>query len=88
MSDKDTLGRISYVQYTLHPTFDPRVREGKNPGGPYPFSISRNGWDEFSIGVKVFFKDKKFTSFDYQLKLSSNKPKKEILKKYKSYKKA
>ncbi len=44
VADKDTLNKISYVQYTLHPTFNPPVRKGTNPGGPYPFSISANGW--------------------------------------------
>ena len=86
VSDKDTLSKISYVQYTLHPTYDPAVRKGTTPRGPYPFSISANGQKEFTIGVKVIFKDNKSTSFDYQLKLSSRKPTKVIPKIYKPYK--
>lgn len=76
VTDKDTLNKISYVQYTLHPTFDPPLRTAKNSSGQYPFSISANGWGEFTIGVKVVFKDRKFTSFDYQLKLFPKKSRK------------
>lgn len=76
LADKDTLNKISSVQYTLHPTFDPPVRTVKKLGGQYPFSISASGWGEFTIGVKVIFKDKSIASFDYQLRLFPKKSRK------------
>lgn len=68
-ADPDILNNIKYVQYTLHPTFKNPVRKVKKRGGDYPFALSMNGWDEFTIGVKVVFRDGTSTSFDYELKL-------------------
>ena len=69
VADRETLGKISYVQYTLHPTFNPAVVKATNRNKPHPFSITRNGWGEFNIKVKVVFKNNTYTSFDYYLEL-------------------
>ncbi len=49
----DDLLSISQVDFELHPTFNPskvRVSEG-------PFKISRSGWGEFTVKLKITFAD-------------------------------
>jgi transcription initiation factor IIF auxiliary subunit len=65
----DELKKITYVQYTLHPTFKDPVRKVTNGAGRYPFALSLNGWDEFSIGVKIVYRDGTTASFAYKLNL-------------------
>jgi transcription initiation factor IIF auxiliary subunit len=67
VAEKAVLSRIQTVEYTLHPTFPNPVRKGIGPN----FSLTSNGWGEFSIKVKIVFKDKKEppTVMNYRLKL-------------------
>lgn len=72
---KEVLKKIKYVEYELHKTFPDPVRRMKNPRNR--FAIETSGWGEFSIPIKVFFKDGKESEFKYHLDLSKKWPKKE-----------
>ena len=65
------LSRIQCVEYTLHPTFPNPVRRvcvrGKSSQA---FALSSNGWGEFTIAVRIFFRDGKKQRLDYPLKLA------------------
>ena len=67
-----TLDAIQCVEYTLHPTFPNPVRRvcvrGKD--SQQAFALSGNGWGEFTIKVKVFFRDGKQKLLNYPLKLT------------------
>ena len=67
VADKSVLSKIQAVEYTLHPTFPDPVRRGTGPR----FSISANGWGEFSIKVKIIYKDRNRspTTLNYWLRL-------------------
>jgi transcription initiation factor IIF auxiliary subunit len=66
---KGDTSQVASVQYTLHPTFPEPVVWGK--GSNYAFSA--NGWGEFNIVARVYFKDKKKqpTIINYWLRLFS-----------------
>jgi transcription initiation factor IIF auxiliary subunit len=57
VADPSTLNGISYVEYTLHPTFPNPVRRATNPADG--FALPATGWGEFNILVKVVFKDRR-----------------------------
>ena len=67
-----TLDAIQCVEYTLHPTFPNPVRRvcvrGKD--AQQAFALSSNGWGEFTIKVKIFFRDGKPKLINYPLKLT------------------
>lgn len=70
VGNQSVLESISYVEYTLHPTFpDPvrivRTREGN-------FSLSANGWGEFQIRSKVIFKDSAVVALEHWLRLEAH----------------
>ena len=57
VAEPSTLQSISYVEYTLHPTFPNPVRKVTNPADG--FALAASGWGEFNILVKVVFKDRR-----------------------------
>jgi len=63
---QSVLDAISYVEYTLHPTFRPPVVRG-NAGSQ--FSYSSSGWGEFNIKVKVVYRNNVVQSFEHWLDL-------------------
>jgi transcription initiation factor IIF auxiliary subunit len=65
-AEPSVLGSISYVEYTLHPTFPNPVRYGTGPN----FSLSSNGWGEFNIQVKIGLRDGKVMRTQHWLTLS------------------
>lgn len=76
VASEATLNQITYVEYTLHPTFpNPKRRVSQRQNRDYPFALSSNGWGEFNIGVKVAFNNGKVVEFDYHLKLEKNRTK-------------
>ena len=64
--------KIQCVEYTLHPTFPNPVRSvcvrGKD--NLQPFALSSNGWGEFTIMVRILFRDGKQQRLSYPLKLT------------------
>jgi len=72
---ESTLGRIEYVEYTLHPTYRPPKQKVISLGKKkYPFAFSSAGSGEFNIRVEVKYKGgQKSDFFDYKLKLYENK---------------
>jgi transcription initiation factor IIF auxiliary subunit len=67
-ADGATLNAISSVEYTLDPSFPNPVRRITSRGNR--FSLSANGWGEFTIYIKVLFTDGKEGSYRYHLSLS------------------
>jgi transcription initiation factor IIF auxiliary subunit len=57
VAEPSTLKSISYVEYTLHPTFPNPVRRATNWADG--FALPADGWGEFNILVKVVFKDRR-----------------------------
>jgi len=54
----DILGKISCVQYTLHPTFPNPIQEVCSVGNSgQPFGITAIGWAPFTLKATVFYKD-------------------------------
>jgi len=66
-----TSDQIRCVEYTLHPTFPNPVRRvctrGKDLG--HAFALNSNGWGEFMIELRVFFRNGKEQRLSYALKL-------------------
>ena len=67
--DPATLSRVNCVEYTLHPTFVNPVRKVCDSNGG--FALSSDGWGEFTILVKIEWKDGPPTRQQYQLDLHS-----------------
>jgi transcription initiation factor IIF auxiliary subunit len=63
----EELDQISYVQYTLDPTFPNPVRRIADRGSR--FKLSAGGWGGFVIYVNVFFRDGRRCTIDYPLRL-------------------
>ncbi|MBA7630639.1 hypothetical protein ES703_38163 [subsurface metagenome] len=72
---KDELKKIKYVEYELHKSFPDPVRRKKSPRNC--FALETSGWGEFSIPIKVIFKDGTTKEFKYDLDLRKKWPKKE-----------
>ena len=66
----ETLDKIRSVEYLLHPTFPQPVQVRSSPEDN--FALESAGWGEFSILVRVTYKDGTNEDLDYMLKL--NKP--------------
>jgi WD40 repeat protein len=67
--DRQSIGEIKCVEYTLHPTFPDPVRLVCEPGDPQrPFGLSATGWGTFSIGIRVFMKNGTHEDLRHQLK--------------------
>lgn len=70
-ADESILKTISYVEYTLHPTYPHpvnRVYTYQNK-----FLYQNNGWGEFYITVVVVYKNKSRSTFKYLLQLKEAK---------------
>jgi len=65
------LNAIKYVEYLLHPTFRYPLQKVENLQKYPRFSYTATGWGEFTVKVKVVFKDpsKKPVLIDHWLKL-------------------
>ncbi len=68
-AEKSTLDRISCVEYTLHPTFPNPIRRVCNSNRG--FALDAEGWGEFTIFVKIEWRDKRVTRQSYRLRLHS-----------------
>ena len=78
-ADPDTLGRVAYVEYILHPTFPNPVR--KVCKGPETrFSYSTNGWGTFTVKVKVEYKDSSVEMLSHPLVFDQPAPKPQDVK--------
>jgi len=67
--DKETLNRIEYVEYTLHPTFPQPVRRIEDRGSK--FRLDSEGWGEFTIRAQVIHKDGSKKSLKHWLELKT-----------------
>jgi transcription initiation factor IIF auxiliary subunit len=67
-----TSDEVKCVEYTLHPTFPNPIRRVCVRGSDiqHAFPLSSNGWGEFTIAVRVFFRDGTQQRLSYPLKLS------------------
>jgi transcription initiation factor IIF auxiliary subunit len=72
VGDENILQNIDYVQYNLHPSFPNPVQVVRARGSKCAFAFSSTSWGEFSVHVKVRFKDGNETSFDHWLNLLDN----------------
>ena len=64
--------QVRCVEYTLHPSFPNPVRRvcvrGKDVD--HAFALSSNGWGEFTIALRVLFRDGTEQRLSYPLKLN------------------
>jgi transcription initiation factor IIF auxiliary subunit len=65
-ADANTLGQISCVEYTFHPTFPNPVREVCDQSKT-KFAHSSNGWGTFTVKVKITYKDGRVENLEHQL---------------------
>ena len=77
-ANQQTLSKIEYVEYTLHKTFRNRIKTTSNSQNN--FALKSNGWGEFDIKVKVFFKDGKIRNLSHWLQLRNCQEKVESFK--------
>jgi transcription initiation factor IIF auxiliary subunit len=63
----DELDEIAFVEYTLHPTFPKPVR--RIVERDTNFKLTTSGWGEFTIYLRVVFKDKREESLSHHLEL-------------------
>ena len=66
-NEPQLLDEIDRVEYTLHETFEDRFRTVNNRQNN--FALESNGWGEFEIQVKVFFKDERIRELYHWLYL-------------------
>jgi transcription initiation factor IIF auxiliary subunit len=66
-----TAGEIKCVEYTLHPTFPNPIRRvcDRGPDPQHAFALSSNGWGEFTMTLRVFFRNGTQQRLTYDLKL-------------------
>jgi len=65
---EDVLGKIEYVEYTLHPTFPDPIRiVNQRSSGPYAFPLTTSGWGTFTVKIKVYYKDGTFQRLAHSL---------------------
>ncbi len=64
------LDTISFVEYTLHPSFPNPTRRVDNRQNS--FALSSNGWGEFNIMVKIVYKDGRVSYLQHWLKLGGS----------------
>jgi hypothetical protein len=63
------LATVSYVEYTLHPTFpnsDQRV--DRTTDTRYPFGLTATGWGVFPVAIKVVFKSGQIRYLSHMLR--------------------
>lgn len=68
----EQLNKIKSVEYLLHPTFPQPVQVCTNPNNK--FALETLGWGEFSILVRVNYKDGSKEDSDYLLRLNKGWP--------------
>jgi len=66
-SERDVVSSIDSIEYALHPSFENPIRTISNETNR--FMMASAGWGEFSIAIKVIFKDKEVGRFRHELKL-------------------
>jgi len=69
---RSTLDRIGCVEYTLHPTYPNPVRRVCDSSGG--FRLSSDGWGEFTLFVKIEWKNQRATRQQYRLDLHTRQP--------------
>lgn len=69
---KEALETVSYVEYTLHPTFPNPVQRVDRTADPrYPFGLTATGWGTFTVGIKVVFKNGQVRELSHMLQFVS-----------------
>jgi pYEATS domain-containing protein involved in immunity len=69
---KEVLNTVSYVEYTLHPTFpNPVQRVDRTTDPRYPFGLTATGWGTFTVGVKVVLKNGQVRQLTHMLEFVS-----------------
>ena len=68
--DPTTLKKIGYVTYTLDPSFPDPVRAVCD-NAANGFALKSSGWGEFSVYIKVEWRNKRTTYQSYRLDLHS-----------------
>jgi transcription initiation factor IIF auxiliary subunit len=63
----DELGKVDYVEYTLHPTFPEPVRYVDERESD--FRLEAEGWGGFTIYANVVFKDGTQKQLEHELNL-------------------
>jgi transcription initiation factor IIF auxiliary subunit len=69
--DSATLTTIKEVEYTLHPTFPNPVRVVQSPDDC--FALLSDAWGDFTVRVRIFFKDSNILRLSHSLRLERNK---------------
>jgi transcription initiation factor IIF auxiliary subunit len=69
---RSTLDKIGCVEYTLHPTYPNPVRRVCDSTGG--FRLSTDGWGEFTLFVKIEWKNQRATRQQYRLDLHTPPP--------------
>lgn len=69
---EEVLSKISYVIYTLHPTFYEPVRKIENRKGG--FELVGRGWGEFEVKVKIKLENQDELTMNHWLKLGGPTP--------------
>jgi transcription initiation factor IIF auxiliary subunit len=72
VADPPVLDRIDHVEYILHPSFPDPVRTVTDRA--HAFALVSNGWGEFNILVKVFYRNGKTETLQHWLSLRSATP--------------
>ena len=67
IGSNSVLDAISYVEYTLHPTFPNPMRTVTDRASN--FSLVGNGWGEFTVKLKVVYRDGRVSYLDHWLRL-------------------
>jgi len=70
--DKETLEKIDYVEYLLHPTFPNPRRIVSNRESR--FALRSSGWGQFTVRARVHFKDGTIEAAQHFLDLSKRWP--------------
>lgn len=72
-ANPDVLSNVDRVEYRLHPSYPNNVQIIHDRGGACAFPLSSSSWSEFSVKVRVFFKDGSEQQLDHWLNLVKNK---------------
>lgn len=64
----EVLEQIDYVEYLLHPTFQPSVVRVRERGASQPFAMKAVGWGTFQLRLRVVMKDGSSYNLTHQLR--------------------
>lgn len=68
--NNESLDKVQCVRYTLHRTFPNPIQEVCERGDTaYPFALTRSGWGEFNIRVRIFLRTGEVRDLEHWLRL-------------------